>query len=128
MNRKTILRLSFVVALGATALLGGFTLTAPPAPPTLVEWVLASAPPEGRGIPTSEVAGRKFELVDNAHWVEQGVRFDHRAYARIDTQSPEGQAILRRMPNLDALLEGGATVVMVDEDMMTLVELSTGRS
>ncbi|HEX2225422.1 MAG TPA: hypothetical protein VHN15_14570 [Thermoanaerobaculia bacterium] len=128
MDRKTILRLSLVVALGATALLGGFTLTGSPARPAFVDLVLASAPSEAWGIPTSEIAGRKFELVDKDHWVEKGVRFDDRAYARIDTRSPEGQAFVRRYDNLDTLLSGGSTVVMVDEDTMTLVELSAGQS
>lgn len=121
MNPKTILRLSFVAALG------GFSLTASPEAPAEVELVLASGPPSAWESPTSEVAGRQFELVDKDHWVEKGVRFDDRVYARIDTRSPEGQAILRRMPNLDALLEGGATVVILD-DTDILVELSAGRS
>jgi hypothetical protein len=92
-----------------------------------VTYILGGTSPEAWGNATSEIAGRKFELVDNAHWVEQGVRFDHRAYARIDTQSPEGQAFMRRYADLDTLLSGGSTVVMVDEDTMTLVELSTSR-
>ncbi|HEX2225421.1 MAG TPA: zf-HC2 domain-containing protein [Thermoanaerobaculia bacterium] len=92
-----------------------------------VTYILGGTSLEAWGNATSEVAGRKFELVDNVHWVQQGVPFNHRDYARIDPQSPEGQAFVRRYDNLDTLLSGGSTVLMVDEATMTLVELSTSR-
>lgn len=93
-----------------------------------VTYILGGTSPEAWGNATSEVAGRKFELVDNEHWVEQGVHFEDPVYyARIDPQSPEGQAFMRRYADLDTLLSGGSTVVMVDEDTMTLVELSASQ-
>ncbi len=100
----------------------------PSQPIELVTYNYGEAPSAAWSSGTSEVDGRKYIWEDaDQTWVQSGFQYDQAA-AQIDSLSPEGQAILRRTPNLsDTLLAAGGRVRIALEDK-TLVEMYASHS
>jgi hypothetical protein len=73
---------------------------------------------------TSEVAGLKFVWTEAAGWVQKGLERE-KPRALVDTQSPEGQALLTKYENLEVLLAEGDPVVL--RDNLETVELRNPR-
>jgi anti-sigma factor RsiW len=71
----------------------------------------------------SEVAGREFVLTEEG-WVQEGLEWEQ-PRALVDTQSPEGQALLTKYENLEVLLAEGDPVVL--RDNLETVELRNPR-
>jgi negative regulator of sigma E activity len=94
------------------------------APEFLVSAAFGDAPV---GLPqtTSQVAGRVFVLSDGV-WVQRGLdASDARGpRARVRARSPEGQALLAKLSDLDVLLADGSPVVL--RYQLETLELSNG--
>lgn len=71
---------------------------------------------------TSEVAGREFVYSSGGLWIQRGFE-NKRPVVRVAAQSPEGQAMLSKAPDLSLLLEGGLRRVVLMDRLYT-IELS----